>query len=405
MFNLPLLPIRRFADCTLYVDLPYHQWAMPQRLSALPVTIILLGIVSPGISFLVNRTVDNKNGDEVTHVMPSYGGEWEEGDTCSSCRINSKNVNVSRAFDGTWHDATYNPGQPERVISFVFDGTAVYAFAILANHVPSTTTFTNLTFHIDGMSVGSFTHWPDSSTDILYNVSVFNQSNLPSSLHEFEIHMGGSTASLMLFDYIVYTTEEEGQGSLPSSANISTVSNSVSLLRASPMPSTSSSTEKATAQSSSGPSNRSSPAVGPLVGSLLGGITLSAIITVVLLRYLRRWRLNQQLGTSATTRECGDTSITQEDFPMCAARESLCNHLGPLSGCLWDSLCPSQRFQLGFRPCIEHPPRGAMHLPSSSGLSCLQNALIPWRSGWTCWLPPGARGSIQDRKPASRCRT
>ena len=127
----------------------------------------------------------------------------------SGCHVNNDIADVNRAFDTTWHDSTYAPGDPERVISMSFNGSAVYAFVLLANQIPRTTTFTNLTFHIDGALAGQFNHLPDSSTDILYNVPVFAHTGLSYTSHEFEIHMGGSGHSLLLFDYVVYTVELE----------------------------------------------------------------------------------------------------------------------------------------------------------------------------------------------------
>ena len=81
--------------------------------------ILLYLHISPGISVLVNRTIDDKNGDEMTYALPSYSppNSWTQGDICDGCNINRTIADVSRAFDKTWHDSTYHVGQPERRIS------------------------------------------------------------------------------------------------------------------------------------------------------------------------------------------------------------------------------------------------------------------------------------------------
>ena len=85
-----------------------------------------------------NVTVDDLNGDSVTKALPSYTGSgaasWSQGNTCTGMSFafvcsgmlrlyfvgcGATGVNVSRAFDGTWHDATGNSASPVSVqISF-----------------------------------------------------------------------------------------------------------------------------------------------------------------------------------------------------------------------------------------------------------------------------------------------
>jgi len=80
----------------------------------------------------------------------------------------------------------------------------VYAYCILDNAV-SYTTFTNLTFSIDGSLVGSFSHTPDGSGTFLYNTLVYANTSVPNGDHTFIIHSPrGIDASLVLFDYVEY---------------------------------------------------------------------------------------------------------------------------------------------------------------------------------------------------------
>ncbi|CDO74422.1 hypothetical protein BN946_scf184867.g20 [Trametes cinnabarina] len=158
----------------------------------------------------VNRTIDDQNGDSVTGVVPSYSpaGDWSQGSTCSGCFIH---LDTSQTFQGTWHDTTHTPGDSDpRVITAQFTGTAVYVYNVLANTVPWTTTFTSITFTLDGKNVGQFVHVPTDSTDFQYNVPVFASDNLPNTDHTIVIEANGATnSSLVLFDYIVYTFEDD----------------------------------------------------------------------------------------------------------------------------------------------------------------------------------------------------
>ncbi|KAI0640174.1 hypothetical protein C8Q77DRAFT_116628 [Trametes polyzona] len=158
----------------------------------------------------VNRTIDDQKGDSVTGVVPSYSpiGSWNQGPACTGCFIQ---LDTSQTFDGTWHDTTHTPGDPEpRVITAQFTGTAVYVYNVLANTVPFTTTFTSITFTLDGTNAGQFIHVPTDSTDFQYNVPVFVQTGLSNTDHTLVIEANGDkNSSLVLFDYIVYTFEDD----------------------------------------------------------------------------------------------------------------------------------------------------------------------------------------------------
>ena len=225
----------------------------------------------------VNQTIDDDLGDSLTGLKPRYapGDGWAQGAECSGCNINTRNVDVSRVQDGTWHDSTHHPGDPDRVITVAFTGTAVYVFHLIANSFPSTTTFTNLTFHIDGEYVGNYTHIPDSSLDrIMYRVPVYANETLSNTQHTFETRTSGTIASLILFDFIVYTFDD-GTSDL---ANPSTPSESIT---------------PATELSSSQQQQAPTP-IGAIVGGAVGGFFVLVSIVVVIL-YLRRRRRRQGL--------------------------------------------------------------------------------------------------------------
>ena len=166
-----------------------------------------------------NRTIDDQEGDSVTGAVPSYTpvGSWNQGSTCDGCFVH---LDPSQTFDGTWHDSTHTPGDPEpRVITAQFTGTAVYVYNVLANYVEYTTTLTNITFTLDGNPAGSFVHIPTDSTSFQYDVPVFVKTGLANTSHTIVITAGGDTnSSLVLFDYIVYTFEDAAQSSIMTSS-------------------------------------------------------------------------------------------------------------------------------------------------------------------------------------------
>ncbi|KAI0326753.1 hypothetical protein GY45DRAFT_1309882, partial [Cubamyces sp. BRFM 1775] len=158
---------------------------------------------------LVNHTIDDKYGDSTTGALPVYQPDdgWAQGDKCGGCNIKPSpagSVDVSRVHNGTWHDSTYHPDSPERTINVTFTGQAVYVFNLIANTIPGTSTVTNLTFYVDGTFTSSYAHTPDNGPAILYDVLVFH-TDLPHAPHTLTISSGGSSASLLLFDYIIYT--------------------------------------------------------------------------------------------------------------------------------------------------------------------------------------------------------
>ncbi|KLO15322.1 hypothetical protein SCHPADRAFT_824858 [Schizopora paradoxa] len=150
-------------------------------------------------SIETNVTVDDQapsNNSVLVYMPPMV---WNEGAGCDFC---SAKPNESFAFDGTWHDAAYNPGDSTAEISISFTGTAIYTFFIVPDMNSQTT---NLNFTLDGVPAGSFQHPLGNRTQFLYNVSTFGRAGLENAAHSLIITSGGNTSSLLLFDYLVYT--------------------------------------------------------------------------------------------------------------------------------------------------------------------------------------------------------
>ena len=252
--------------------------AVSARLAQLLLSWLLLRTTRVA-AVLVNRTIDDQNGDPIANTHPSYSpvNGWAQGAQCTGCNLHPGIINVSQAFDQTWHDSTYHPDGPDHTITFGFNGTAVYVYHILAGNLSAaigTTLFTNLTFFLDEQYVGQFVHEPDNTSDIQYNVLVFNQTNLSSDrTHSFRSVTNGPTAALILFDYAIYTTDND---TTTSSSSVPTSS----------APATT--TSIALAQTSS---SHSSTPVGAIVGGTVGGVVVVLAGVGVLVLCLRRRRM------------------------------------------------------------------------------------------------------------------
>ncbi|KAL1951089.1 hypothetical protein VTO73DRAFT_238 [Trametes versicolor] len=223
-------------------------------------------------------------GDSVTGVKPTYRptNNWAQGSTCAGCFLTpNKVVNVSRAFDGTWHDSTYTPetpGNSDNTIDASFMGTAVYVYFIIPNFVQFTTTLVNVSFSIDGTSYGQYQHIPHTTSTILYNTLVFHTTNLANTDHTIEIRASGSNASLILFDNMVYTVDEAD----PSSSSLGSTFTIVPPTSNSPHdPSPSNAATEAAREF------RSSPPIGAIAGGVAGGVAILSLL-FVLYCYLRK---------------------------------------------------------------------------------------------------------------------
>ncbi|KIJ35721.1 hypothetical protein M422DRAFT_51340 [Sphaerobolus stellatus SS14] len=156
---------------------------------------------------LVNVTVDDAGIDPSTGRSFVYSpeGAWSQGNNCSAC---TAKPDPSSMFDQTWHDVLYLPiGDTNPTgslnISFTFNGSAIYVFCAIRN-------FTNMTFFIDNEPVNHFSREMD--TGFGYNVPVFVNENLTPKEHIFTLMNGAvdglGSASLVLFDYLIYSHEE-----------------------------------------------------------------------------------------------------------------------------------------------------------------------------------------------------
>jgi hypothetical protein len=87
-------------------------------------------------------------------------------------------------------------------------GTTIDVYCIVLNYVPNTNTHAAYNFVLDSAQGTPYTHAPDSTSTILYNVPVFSKAGLSNTHHTLEIQpflQPGSDQTLILFDYAQYT--------------------------------------------------------------------------------------------------------------------------------------------------------------------------------------------------------
>ncbi|KAJ6594424.1 hypothetical protein B0H19DRAFT_1095447 [Mycena capillaripes] len=157
------------------------------------------------ISVVLNRTIDDVNGDTVTGFLPIYdppaGWNIVFDNNCTICWVHPDSA---QAFDHTWHDVTQQAGEDPYSVTLQFTGTSISFFGIVPNLVPGSNALINLTFALDGASVGNYTHIPDSSTTaMMYSVPMLSLAGLSNQTHTLVAKTW--SPSLFIFDYANYT--------------------------------------------------------------------------------------------------------------------------------------------------------------------------------------------------------
>ncbi|KAI0673888.1 hypothetical protein C8Q78DRAFT_1019675 [Trametes maxima] len=170
------------------------------------------------------HTVD----DTDPSIQYSPANQWSQGATCSGCAIHPEAQN---AFKGTWHDTTYHPdGGGLRSFSFTFNGTSVRVFNILPGALPSppvqgVTSHVDLAFELDGHPAEPplFTYDPDGDT-FQYRAAVFSSGPLVNTEHTLVVSATTGVESVILFDYIEYTTPDSPVIPTPGAISITSIS-------------------------------------------------------------------------------------------------------------------------------------------------------------------------------------
>ncbi|KAI0644859.1 hypothetical protein C8Q79DRAFT_1011004 [Trametes meyenii] len=244
------------------------------QLGAVAFSILLLfPAIPPTAADLVNRTIDDQKGNATPIYFPTGPQGWKNGQTCTTCTLPPSSVDLTQVRDGTWKEGTYTGDGRSVALRFSFHGSALYVYNIIPNMAANNASaVTNLTFGLDDADVGAFTHEPDGTSTILYNVLVYQNDTLPDGPHTFHLGSAGASAATILFDYAVYTTTIAGNTSASSSSAVSSTDEPLSTSPNSP-PMGSTGGHDTTA----------------IVGGIVGGI-VALLLVIACALFLRRRR-------------------------------------------------------------------------------------------------------------------
>ncbi|KAK0219268.1 hypothetical protein IW262DRAFT_1462928 [Armillaria fumosa] len=267
----------------------------------LPITLflLLLGLIVSGQ--LINHTIDDTLGDELTGFKVQYSPVtrpqnasalvWNNVLQCSGCAIKP---NSSMAMDSTWTGATYDASLRNVSAELMFHGSAIYIYLIVSNYPHSTGLVSDVIcdFRMDGEIVGSYTHTTDGTYRFEYNVLAYSNASFNDDDHTFLIETTGTQRSYVIFDYALYTNSE-------TSVTSSTTQNPGTTGSVSFGTSRSSVYVPSSIPSSQGPSSSAAAMSPNSVKAMIAGITVGVstliILAVSLILYIRerRRRVNQ----------------------------------------------------------------------------------------------------------------
>ncbi|EJD35803.1 hypothetical protein AURDEDRAFT_175142 [Auricularia subglabra TFB-10046 SS5] len=243
---------------------------------------------------ILNMTIDDTLGDERTGKLPQYEPDWIPrsvgGAPCTGC---GAQPDGSLAFKGTWHDRSTYVKDPPCTISLDFSGSRIYVFFILHNNLGTVNKNTRVRFFLDSSvnSAGDYVHVSDrAGVHYLYNQLVFDSTTLEFGNHNLLIssYSNGTDGSLALFDYAVYTTDDD------------------------PIPHT---TQTAGPTPSQREGDGHSPRVGVAIGgSIAGGLVAAILLGVAYWIYTRRGRTNRPPSALGSVTDSYTQAATVEPF-------------------------------------------------------------------------------------------
>ncbi|KAJ7459296.1 hypothetical protein FB451DRAFT_1405938 [Mycena latifolia] len=125
---------------------------------------------------------------------------------CSGC----PRPNVSLALDRTFTGGLFNPDNEARggkpLTAFAtFLGTRISVICILSNSLTNPIGLSDMTFLIDGVEAGNFSHAPTGTRPrFVFNTTVFTSSDLPLRMHNITVQNGrvGGGPSLAILDFM-----------------------------------------------------------------------------------------------------------------------------------------------------------------------------------------------------------
>ncbi|THG99434.1 hypothetical protein EW026_g2911 [Hermanssonia centrifuga] len=153
--------------------------------------LLIVSILPSSVSAgLVNITVDDTNPDPLTGAVFDYS---------------------PLAYDGTWHDATYdptfdpsNPGKSvAQTASLQYNGSAFYVYGILSESTSDPGSIADIVFLIDGQPIGKFVYTPPGiAGGYSFNVLLYGNDTIPQGQHTFTIQNGEGRRYFTVFKFV-----------------------------------------------------------------------------------------------------------------------------------------------------------------------------------------------------------
>ncbi|PFH51672.1 hypothetical protein AMATHDRAFT_46849 [Amanita thiersii Skay4041] len=251
---------------------------------------------------LVNRTIDNRYGDEKTRASPTYlpriGGVWED-ETCGACALKP---NASLAFNNSYISATYHPNFENISVSFDFIGNSVYFyFTLVDDPRPEITSNTECNFTIDGEQVGYFRHDPDrANPKFLYQQLVYYNETLEHGPHHASaVTYGLNYSAFLSFDFARYTVNESLEAQITTSSRSSPTSNTVTSVLT-------------TATSSNHQLSSHSALIGGILGGVIALLLVLCIAGWLLIRGRRRAQQHTEVEPPGTMNPNTNSRVAQD---------------------------------------------------------------------------------------------
>jgi hypothetical protein len=193
----------------------------------IPLSLLLLVYLQLVTATATNYTIDDTYGDLRTGQKVVYKPSDLWGtQTCTGCAILP---DPSQMMNGTYHEATWNPGDSQLSMSINFSGelyitliiyliliyillgTAIFVFFTLVDNIalylPTVTTTTAVNFTLDKIPFGQFKYSPQRREKFLFQSLVFAQDGLVDGNHTLVIFGPPKSGPgiYVNFDYAVYT--------------------------------------------------------------------------------------------------------------------------------------------------------------------------------------------------------
>ncbi|PFH48502.1 hypothetical protein AMATHDRAFT_42217 [Amanita thiersii Skay4041] len=163
--------------------------------------------MSQSSAILINKTIDDQFGDEVTGEKPTFtpSDKWTRI-SCNNCNPMPEPIH---AHLGTW---SIGQSDPDVALTFQFIGVAVYVFFILEGPID-----TSCVFILDGDNSTSIEYDHPFSLESTYDAFAFTKQGLTRGPHNLMI-AGNRPGSRFIFDYAMYSDDvmpsESSTGSL-----------------------------------------------------------------------------------------------------------------------------------------------------------------------------------------------